>query len=621
MCDATAPSILQGPFNSSDLDYKPTLVHESTATLTATPTQTTISSRISSSTIPLSSASPMSSSVTRKATLSTPSPTPTSVPSNPGNWVLRDFTGADTTLASLSVARSTYGEANRAIVPDPDSTSNDMVLRIKYPQGSYKPSGPIVGGTGLYATPLNLATAKTVTMEMQVFFPEGFQFVLGGKLPGLYGGHESCSGGNDATGCFSTRFMWRTDGLGEAYLYLVDQQVPGFCAVPPKTVCNPQYGTSLGRGAWTFATGKWNTLSQTVTLNTVGQSNGKILVKFNGNTVLSFDQIVWRVSDFGFIGLQFETFFGDLTCGADCQWKCPYGFPCITGLDCITNACIGNYCDAASSGGSGGGGGGSGGGGGGGGGPVGQVWSLPSFTSQDLGAFKVTKDSYGAENRNWVSDPSGGGVVLQIKYPAHSFNPSNNPVGGTGFYAVPVDLSKATSVTFQYDIWFPNGFNFVQGGKLPGLYGGHPSCTGGNVAADCFSTRFMFRTDGLGEIYLYVDLADQLPSFCQVPPRSFCNGVYGNSIGRGAWSWSTGSWNTISQTITLNTPGVNNGVVQVSFNGVSVINYGNVAWRTTGSVGFVGIDFETFFGGNDASWATPVDQYVDFKGFMIKINS
>jgi len=63
-----------------------------------------------------------------------------------------------------------------------------------------------------------MADAKNVTLTYDVFFPVDFDWVLAGKLPGLYGGREGCSGGDDAQDCFSTRLMWRKDGFGELYL-------------------------------------------------------------------------------------------------------------------------------------------------------------------------------------------------------------------------------------------------------------------------------------------------------------------------------------------------------------------------------------------------------------------
>ena len=50
---------------------------------------------------------------------------------------------------------------------------------------------------------------------------ENYEFVQGGKLPGLFGGSVSCGGGANAAelGCFSTRLMWRREGDAELYLY------------------------------------------------------------------------------------------------------------------------------------------------------------------------------------------------------------------------------------------------------------------------------------------------------------------------------------------------------------------------------------------------------------------
>lgn len=59
---------------------------------------------------------------------------------------------------------------------------------------------------------------ESMMVSYEVAFDEGFDWVKGGKLPGLRGGSANgCSGGSQADGsdCFSTRIMWRTDGEGE----------------------------------------------------------------------------------------------------------------------------------------------------------------------------------------------------------------------------------------------------------------------------------------------------------------------------------------------------------------------------------------------------------------------
>ena len=97
---------------------------------------------------------------------------------------------------------------------------------------------------------------------------------------------------------------------------------------------------------------------------------------------------------------------------------------------------------------------------------------------------------------------NGTGAALQLFYPAGSINPESEPQGGADFYASPIDISKANNVTLEYSVFFPADFDWVLAGKLPGLYGGHSGCSGGNDARSCFSTRLMWRAKGAGELYL-----------------------------------------------------------------------------------------------------------------------
>lgn len=92
--------------------------------------------------------------------------------------------------------------------------------------------------------------------------------------------------------------------------------------------------------------------------------------------------------------------------------------------------------------------------------------------------------------------------ILQLLFPAGSIDPARKPRGGAEFYASPLDISSAQNVTLRYSVFFPANFDWVLAGKLPGLYGGHKGCSGGNAALDCFSTRLMWRKKGAGELYL-----------------------------------------------------------------------------------------------------------------------
>jgi hypothetical protein len=86
------------------------------------------------------------------------------------------------------------------------------------------------------------------------------------------------------------------------------------------THCNLGVGSSLGRGAFKFQAGKWTAVSQTITLNNLGKTDGKLSVSCNGEKVISFDRVVWQSNTkIPFIGIQFETFFG----GSNPTWASP----------------------------------------------------------------------------------------------------------------------------------------------------------------------------------------------------------------------------------------------------------------------------------------------------------
>ncbi|KAL7282902.1 hypothetical protein ACG7TL_002318 [Trametes sanguinea] len=227
----------------------------------------------------------------------------------------------------------------------------------------------------------------------------------------------------------------------------------------------------------------------------------------------------------------------------------------------------------------------------------------------------------------YVNAPDGR-LSMKAHFPAGSYTFTHTPQGGFSFYApgpASVDLTTAKEATLGYTVYFPSGFDFVKGGKLPGLYGGDSddeavSCSGGRRDDGCFSARFMWRTDGAGELYTYLPpdySANQ--AVCDIPPFSTCNDVYGASVGRGSFDWATGGRTTISQRVRLNDVGQQNGELEVFFDGKSVINVGGLVLRDSSSGRIRGIQMQTFFGGSDSSWATPVDQDIYFSDFSVAI--
>jgi hypothetical protein len=235
------------------------------------------------------------------------------------------------------------------------------------------------------------------------------------------------------------------------------------------------------------------------------------------------------------------------------------------------------------------------------------------FSKSSLSAaFGNAGVSYG--NHNVILWASGGGI--DVTYPAGSYKPSATPVGGFGLYT---NHRVTTGAILKYGVFFPAGFNFVKGGKLPGLYGGKRGCTGGDPAVDCFSTRLMWRDSGKGELYLYANREAQDPAICQMP-GNYCNPTYGWSLNTGAFTFKTGEWTNIEEHVTLNTPGQRNGKLAIKVNGVEVIRYNNIVFRTAQYPNIVidGMDVETFFGGGSPDWATPTRQITKFREFILE---
>ncbi|MBD3897699.1 hypothetical protein IEI94_17725 [Halomonas sp. ML-15] len=224
-----------------------------------------------------------------------------------------------------------------------------------------------------------------------------------------------------------------------------------------------------------------------------------------------------------------------------------------------------------------------------------------------------------ATNRDWGTEhnvdilPAGQeGIdepVLRVHYPAGTSSPGDDDGGrgrgGAGFYTEDAALAEADRACLRYQVRFADGFDFVRGGKLPGIYGGEgPS--GGETAdgENGFSMRFMWREEGQGELYEYVVNQDE---------------DHGASVGRGLWHFPTGRWVTVEQEVVLNHPERDDGIARVWIDGEPVLEQRGIVYRTSPQVGIEGMMFSSFFGGHGEGWRTPHDQYADFSDFRLYI--
>ena len=167
-------------------------------------------------------------------------------------------------------------------------------LRTLYPKGSH---GSDQGGAG-WRFPLRNEMGLTLRYDL-VFEPD-FDFVKGGKLPGLCGGKKTITGGDECNGLegWSARVMWRKDGRGQAYVYHMNQ--------PSK------YGDEFDfPKSFRFKLGKRYSIALRVEMNSVGKPDGKLMVWVNEEKLVERLDMEWRaLEDIGVNGLLFNTFHG-----------------------------------------------------------------------------------------------------------------------------------------------------------------------------------------------------------------------------------------------------------------------------------------------------------------------
>ena len=151
-----------------------------------------------------------------------------------------------------------HGPTQTEIAVDSDSRYN-KVMRGHYEEGTI---GPAYNNGFNFGSPIT--SIDEAYFSYDVKFKEGFDFVIGGKLPGLTSvpipnpGHVP--DGSDEEG-FMAILMWKENGRLVSYVYHMD--------------AGSLYGSTWGWDpAVYFATNTWYNITIRVRLNTVGSSDG-----------------------------------------------------------------------------------------------------------------------------------------------------------------------------------------------------------------------------------------------------------------------------------------------------------------------------------------------------------
>ncbi|GAA5847176.1 hypothetical protein JCM9279_006122 [Rhodotorula babjevae] len=211
---------------------------------------------------------------------------------------------------------------------------------------------------------------------------------------------------------------------------------------------------------------------------------------------------------------------------------------------------------------------------------------------------------------SWTRDPLDRGnheAVLAVNYP-----PGSRVGEQFEMRVLGSRHERAQTALVKYEVAFDSAFNFVKGGKLPGLSGtssssghGRTLCVGGRHRDSCLSARLMWRQQGQGEVYAYVPT---YAGFCEDGQQRgdvACDKAYGTSLSRGRFRFEKGRWHTITQLVSLNDPPLANGLLYLYLDDRLVLSHTDILWRTEVNVTLDSVLFSTFFGGGDDSYNSP----------------
>jgi hypothetical protein len=182
---------------------------------------------------------------------------------------------------------------------------------------------------------------------------------------------------------------------------------------------------------------------------------------------------------------------------------------------------------------------------------------------------------------------------------------------GKGFKMV-TNHDLEDRVYFEYKVRFADDFDWVIGGKLPGLSGMVPGGDGGAsgqkpTGDDFWSVRFMWAADGKGFAYAYHP--DQ--------PNRYGENIHFPSHIR----FQKGVVQTLGLEVVMNTPGQHDGILRGWLDGVLVVERTDIRWRDVPELQIDAINFGSIFGGNTADWAPSKDETIEFGDFKLYIGS
>lgn len=392
-----------------------------------------------------------------------------------------------------------------------------------------------------------------------------FEFVKGGKLPGLYGGDGySIATIPDGTDGFSVRLHWNLEGYLSAYAYLPYDN-------------NVTYGKHFFLQKFFLRPGQWHDLELELILNTPGVADG--VMRLYADDELVGEELTVHYRDIAGLqinGFLFSSYFG----GGDAsynsakeEWldftdiKITYTgtFETVTQVPATTTlpANVNTYAE------------------------------LEQHANYDI--WQAANDSWRFFYSPYVATPT-----IRMKLPANVITTN----GGGEARPVWYPGNGLESATMTYYVRFQEGFDFSLGGKIPGMYGGVGN-SGGLIpdGTDGWSLRNMWNSGGSVTVYAYL------------PYRH--NVTYGYHFFLGVFSFTPGQWHKVVQQAVMNTPTIGDGIIRLWVDDNLVGEQTDIIFRDVSGLGVRGPFMSVFRGGNTLSYASPNEYFVDYHGLKI----
>lgn len=211
-----------------------------------------------------------------------------------------------------------------------------------------------------------------------------------------------------------------------------------------------------------------------------------------------------------------------------------------------------------------------------------------------------------------------GQPAIRVFYEKNSGVSGDPGVGGMSLDSVPNGLPGNGAIV-AFDVFFEEGWDWSEGGKMVGFGIGHGPSSGGDHSGTSASHRLMFREGGGATSYIYPP--SNLP---QDDPKLKADG-FGISYFYDTFPPGTlkiGAWNSVQLGVRINSFDAQgnpnpDGEAMLAINGKTDTK-SNIRWARSKDLRISGWGISTFFGGPDPAKVDCVSYYRNFALFAWK---